>query len=223
VKKLPLLCLCLVLLQPAHGYRGYGDENPFVEAMLRMMEVFGLIDRSRLPLAIPQLPGSGLPAMSGFGNPYGIAGMSGMGMYPGTAMLPGMSPLGGMGPGLGGMPGVNPLTGMAGWPGGFPQSGGWPYPPAGTWQAPSSTTGKALLDGVWELNKGGFVIIRGRSARLYLSRDKTQDFTIGYDHEHFWWSPRGSKGGSRYRYQMKSGRMILRDSDGNMLLLKRRR
>ena len=56
----------------ASAYGGYGDDNPFVEAMLRMMEIFGLINRDRLPLNVPYLPGYG--------------GLGSLGSLPGTVI-----------------------------------------------------------------------------------------------------------------------------------------
>ena len=66
------------------------------------------------------------------------------------------------------------------------------------------------------------MVIRGSNARLYLSRENFQDFRVGYDRQNLWWTRRPA-GHSRYRYQLSDGRMILRDSGGNYLLLRRRR
>ena len=74
MKKLLIITFCSVLVLspqlPANSYGAYGDDNPFVEAMLRMMEIFGLIDRTRLPLGTPYLPA------------YGQSGMTGLGAFP---------------------------------------------------------------------------------------------------------------------------------------------
>ena len=220
----------LGLTTPAAGYSLYGEENPFVEAMLRMMEIFGLIDRDRLPLGVPYLPGYGQALAPGLG----LGGMSGFAGYPGVAAMPGISPLygttglTGISPiaGMGGVPGVSQIPGAGAWPGaGLPPVGGTPgYWPGQAW--PGAVTGMqpaGRLDGVWEISKGGFVIIRGNAARLYVSRDRYQDFAIGYDRRYLWWAPRGSGASSNYRYQVRDGRMILRDADGNYLLLRRRR
>jgi hypothetical protein len=79
------------------------------------------------------------------------------------------------------------------------------------------------LDGVWELENGGFVTISGKAARLHLSPEQYQDFSIGYDRQHFWWAPQAGGKSSRYRYQVRDGRMILSDEEGNLLLLRRGR
>ena len=213
-------CLCLSAPAPVSAYGGYGGENPFVEAMLRMMEIFGLIDRSSLPLGVPYLPGNTSVLGSGFG------GLSGFGGYPGMGVMPGVSPLSlygmggapGMGslPGMGGVPGMGQFPGMSAWPG-----AGWGIPNGYGQPTGVNTTGQ--LDGIWELDKGGFVVIRGSNARLYLSREKFQDFRVGYDRQNLWWTPTTGGTRSRYRYQLSDGRMILRDKEGNYLLLSRRR
>ncbi|MDJ0740556.1 MAG: hypothetical protein QNJ91_12620 [Gammaproteobacteria bacterium] len=187
------LVAALCLATSAQAYTGYGNDNPFVEAMLRMMQIMGLIDR------VPSYPGV----------PY----MPGVGGYPGFGAFPGMSPPGAWG----GVPGMGPMGGIGGWPGGVPG-----YPGGGWYGQGRGTAAVADLDGVWELSNGTFVLIGGQRARLHVSRDRYQDFTIGYDGRHFWWSPRGSNTTTRYRYQMRDGRMILRDNDGQVLLMRRR-
>lgn len=199
------LLFALCLAAPAHAYAAYGDDNPFVEAMLRMMAMFGIIDRYPSSLGIPYAPGAGT---------WGAAGA-----YPGAAMLPGMSPFGPWGGMGGGIPGMAPLAGAGGWPG---MPGSY-MTPGSTWPGYAQRGNKVDdLDGIWELDNGSFVIIKGRLARLFLSRDRSQDFTIGYDGRTFWWSPRGGNTTTRYRYQFRDGRMILRDHDGKVLLMRRR-
>ena len=198
VNRRAICCLCcaLYLAPPAQAYTSYAGDNPFIEAMVRMMEVMGLIDRGPVTLGVPYMPGAGGPGVWG-GHP-------GMGPYPGIAGWPG-----------GGMPGMTgwPNSGIAGLPG-FPGGSGFRYGP--------DRTAVADLDGLWELSNGGFAIIKGQAARLYLTRERYQDFLVGYDGRHFWWSPRGSNVSTRYRYQMRDGRMILRDNDGKVLLMRRR-
>ena len=186
---------------PAPVQAIYADDNPFVEAMLRMMEIFGLIDRSRLPLGVPYLPGYGQSWAPGMGTPLGMSSIYGAGGWPGPGQMPG--PAGWPPSGFAGVPGA------WGYPGGrVPRSGGVP---------------SGYLDGAWELNNGGFVIIRGNIARLFVSPERAQDFTIGYDRYRLWWRPRGTRSTSHYRYQVRDGRMIMQDSDGRTLLLRRRR
>ena len=185
----------------------------------------GLIDRSRLPLGVPYLPSYGSPLSPGLG-----------GMLPGTALgpaaagVPGLSPLGG----FGGIPGMSPLAGIGGYPGmyGMPGTMAWPntYPPSpgawtgGAWPGHGNgIAGSAYLDGAWELSNGGVVIIEGQRARLYLTRDKYQDFRIAYDRDTLAWGPLRGGSSSRYRYQMRDNRMVLQDDEGRYLLLRRRR
>jgi hypothetical protein len=112
-----------------------------------------------------------------------------------------------------------------GWPGsGFPTPGNVP----GNWMNPGRqgqggvSAGSGFLDGIWELSNGSVAVIKRSSARLYLSKERHQDFIIGYDQQHFWWTPRGSNTTSHYRYQFRDGRMVLRDNQGKMLLMRRR-
>lgn len=253
MKKFVTLCLCgtLILSAPASAYGLYREDNPFVEAMLRMMEIFGLIDRDSLPLGAPYLPGYGassLPALGGLSGLGGYPGMSGVpgmspwsGMtgYPGMGGIPGMSPWSGMAgyPGMSGVPGMSPWSGLGGSPGmgQMPGIGGWPaagMPNAagvpGNWGGlgwpggAGSGAQSGYLDGIWELTSGSLVIIKRSSARLYVSRERYQDFIVGYDQQRFWWTPRGGNTTTTYRYQMRDGRMVLRDSQGKMLLMRRR-
>ncbi len=225
MKRLFLLffCCCLVFGTPATAYSLYSDENPFVEAMLRMMEIFGLIDRSRLPLGVPYLPSYGQSLAPGLG----------MGGLPGMTGVPGMTGFSGLSPlyGLGAMPGASSFPATGGWP----TAGGWPgaglttmatpgYRPDARWPGVAPTRQPpSYLDGIWEISKGGFVVIRGNAARLYVARDQYQDFAIAYDRQHLWWAPQAGGKRSRYQYQVRSGRMVMRDTNGNYLLLRRRR
>ena len=185
-----------------------------------MMEIFGLIDRSALP--------SYAPYLYGYGGQLGVGSFPGISPWSGFGGVPGMSPVPGMGgvPGMSSMPGAGGFPGAAPWPGsGLPAMGGAPgnsggFPAYGQWVTPEH---RGPLDGVWELEKGGFVVIRGKAARLYLDREKYQDFDIGYDRQYLRWAPRAGGKSSRYLYQVREGRMILADEDGNLLLLRRRR
>ena len=244
------LCCTLVLSSNSPAYSVYGEENPFVEAMLRMMEIFGLINRNRLPLSVPYLPGygglgglagtSGLSPLGGFGGVPGLSPLGGFGGVPGLSPLgglggvPGLSPLGG----LGGVPGISTLPGLSTIPGAgmAPGMGTWPgatipgiAAPPGNWAGPGypgwgpATPRNTWLNGIWELDNGGVAIIRDNAARLYLSREQYQDFSIHYDRQHLWWQPSQGSRPSRYRYQVADGRMILQDGEGNLLLMRRRR
>ncbi len=211
----------LSIQSTALAYSGYTEDNPFVEAMLRMMEVFGLIDRSRLPLGVPYLPSYGTPMMYGMSG-YGPGGFGG---YPGMSGLPGMTGF----PGTTGFPGMTGYPGMSSFPGGWP-GGGYPmpsYPTTGYGNfgnySQQSPAARAYLDGAWETDKGGVVIIRGNLARLYIDRDQYQDFMLGYDRSRLWWKPYQGGTANTYQYEMRDGRMVMRDADGNYLLLRRRK
>ena len=213
VNKFSAIILCCALTGPpsAAAYSLYGEENPFVEAMLRMMEIFGLIQRDRLPLSVPYLPGyGGLPGISG---PGGLSPLPATGAWGG---IPGLTTP----PGTGLVPGTGLWTG-AGAPGFGGPPGGWVgqgYPGWGT-----GLRAHSRLDGIWELDKGSVALIRGNTARLYVSRGHYQDFSIHYDAHYLWWQPRQGGRPSRYRYQTRDGRMILQDEEGNLLLMRRRR
>jgi hypothetical protein len=149
------------------------------------------------------LPGVG--GLSGLGGVPGMGGLSSLGAMPGSLMAPGAGLSQGA---LGGWP----IAGMQGL--GAQQWQQWP----GARSAPN-----AALEGIWELTNGGVVIIRGDRARLYLSRDRYQDFVIAYDQQQLSWAPLRGGSVSRYRYQVRDGRMVMQDKDGNYLLLRRRR
>jgi len=200
----------------ASAYGGYAEDNPFVEAMLRMMEIFGLIDRDAFSSRVPYLPGYGLPSIPGGGFP-GVSPMTGLGGVPGMSTVPGMGAV----PGMAGFPGAGSMPGAGGFPGAGGVPGNWAGPARYGWGMAPDTRGR--LDGAWELDKGGFVIIRGNTARLYLSREQYQDFSIGYDRQFFWWTPLAGGKSARYRYRVREGRMILGDDEGKLLLLRRRR
>lgn len=210
-----IILLTLSVLWPSsavHAYSAYSEDNPFIEAMLRMMEIFGLIDRNRLPLGVPYMPSYGAPMMNGM-NGFGPGGFSpgGFGGYPGMTGFPGMSGA----PGMGGFP--------SGWPGG---GYAMPYNPMTQWgqtgtygqYAPST---RGYFDGTWETDKGGVVVMRGNIARLYIDRDHYQDYTFGYDRSYLWWKPYQGGQTKTYRYEVRNGRMVMQDQNGNYLLLRR--
>jgi hypothetical protein len=206
--KLRALALCagLVVLAPTHAYNGYAEDNPLVEAMLRMMEIFGIIDRGSLGYGVPFSPAYG----------YGQGGLPGLGGYGMPGATP-FAPWSGAGavPGLGAFPG----GGFPGYPGGGVPGPGGQRSPYGYGQGPV----RGPLDGAWELSNGAVVIIRGNAARLHVSRQRYQDYRIGYDRESLWWAPAGGGPPTRYRYRVHSGRMVLGNSDGEVLLMRRRR
>lgn len=211
------LVACLVL--GTGSGTSSASNNALIDGMLRLMENAGFLDRDELPMGVPYLPsanavspfafsnlappaGTAIPGLNPFSNPMPLSPMTGGGFS-------GLAPPGGTWPGI-------PWTNMPQGPGQFsPQTPGWPGMP--------TPPVAGLLDGVWELNRGGVVIIRADAARLYVTRDRSQDYLIRYDDTHFWWRPRDGSQFERYRYRMEEGRMVLADEAGNLLLLRRRR
>lgn len=216
----------------ASAYGAYSDDNPFVEAMLRMMEIFGLIDRDRLPFGVPYLPAYGQYMSPGFGTlgAYPLTGLGGLptaGGIPGLGGVPGLSPLSGFGgqPAMTGPVGV-PMPGMNGGPYGMHPGSGWSqgiYGNPGYWNQGRLNAPRGRLDGAWELENGTLVIIQGEAARLYLTRQQYQDFLIRYDRQFLSWKPLEGVYAATYRYQFRDGRMILSDEEGRVLLMRRRR
>ena len=226
VKKSRFLNLCcalvLVSLSSTVSHASYTDDNPFIEAMLRMMEVFGFIDRRQIPLGVPYLPAD-RPLSPTFGGVPGFGAYPGMSSWPGAGGFPMNPSMGAMPPGLGQFPMQPPMAqGMGGFgaPPGMPGWGGMPGPwNEGGQAAPAA----GLLDGIWELNKGGLLIIKADAARLYVSRERYQDYVIRYDDSRLWWRPHNGNRTSQYRYEVRDDRMVLADSKGNLILLRRRR
>jgi hypothetical protein len=187
--------------------------------MLRLMENAGFLDSDNLPMGVPYLPSANAVAPLAFSN---LAPHSG-------ATIPGLNPFSNpvpLGPMTGG--GFSGLMTPGGtWPGipwaNMPQGPGQFLPQTPNWPGVANAPVAGLLDGVWELNRGGIVIIRADAARLYVARERFQDYLIRYDDTHFWWRPRDGSQFERYRYRMEEGRMVLADAAGNLLLLRRRR
>lgn len=216
VNKSTIFIIVLVLALPPGwaGDYGYRNENPMVEAMLRMMETFGLIDRDRF------LFGNPYTAPLGAGLYPGLGGLSTLGAFPGVAGLSSLGSFPGM-TGLGAVPGL-PLTPGATIPGAPTLQG----PPALAGLTPRSTgpmPGRSPFDGIWELNNGGVAIIQNGVARLFVAEDRYQDFHFRFDAEHLWWRPERGGKQSRYRYRLQNGRLILADEEGRVLLMRRRR
>lgn len=127
--------------------------------------------------------------------------------------------------GMGGLPAMGQIPGGVGWPAsGFPNTGQMPgYWTNSGWHAQQGNGARTgYLDGVWELANGSLVVIKRDKARLFVERDRHQDFVIGYDGRDLWWTPRGGNTTTKYRYQMRDGRMVLRDNSGKVLLMRRR-
>lgn len=79
------------------------------------------------------------------------------------------------------------------------------------------------LQGAWETNNGGLLLVRNNMARLYVSRDQYQDLYITTDPRYLWLQPVGSQNPTRYEHHIYRDRMVLRDGRGNSLVLRRYR
>ena len=79
-----------------------------------------------------------------------------------------------------------------------------------------------LLQGSWETHSGGLLLIKGNLARLYVSRDRYQDLEITADQHYVWMRPAGQvQAPDRYEHRIFDRRVILRDRNGKMLILRR--
>jgi hypothetical protein len=199
------------------------SDSAVVQGMLRLMENFGFVDRNNLPMGVPYLPSATAASPLGFSGIPGTAGTGMPGLTPFSGTTP-FGPLAGSGLPVYSAPG-------AGWPG-VPWANAWPDTGPGVpqghrqgfgWPGAPGQPVAGLLDGIWELHRGGIVVIRADAARLYVSPDRFQDYLVRYDDKHFWWRPRDGSQFERYRYRMEEGRMVLADKDGNLLMLRRRR
>lgn len=77
------------------------------------------------------------------------------------------------------------------------------------------------LQGAWETDKGGLLLVRGNMARLYVSREEHQDLYITADPRYLLLQPVGSQSPTRYEYHLYGDRLVLRDGRGNRLVLRR--
>lgn len=161
---------------------------------------------------------TGLSLLGQASNPNPGLGYPGLG-YPGLG-YPGLFP--GAMPGAGWF-GTNPWNAPAWGTPGTPRPYGSPpaYP-----NSPYSQINAALLrrlQGSWETDTGGLLIVEGRLARLYLSRDRYQDIELGLDHHYLWIRPAGDAAApaERYEHRIFDKRIILRNADGGVLLLRR--
>lgn len=179
------------------------SENPFVEAMRAFVDSLdgGSDDRDYVPT----------PYAREYWNkfsPNSMNPMNSMGPMEMPGMMPGMGPGMPMAPGGMMMPGANP----------------WHYgqqlmPPANL-QPPKKRI--PLLEGAWEIHNGGLLIIKQGLARLYLSKTRYQDFYFKHDHKNIWMQPSEEEGiPLTYDFKLQSGRMIMRDENDKVLLLKR--
>jgi hypothetical protein len=150
---------------------------------------------------------------SGLG--YGYPGTWG-GYYP-----PGTAPLGGPGtwaaPPLGGVP----WNGVPWANAQLPGYSDWATRQQYNRSGPYSHLMR-ILQGSWEIHSGGLLLVKGNLARLYLSRDRHQDLEIRADKHYVWMRPAGTRQTpDRYEHRIFDRRVILRDEDDRVLVLRR--
>ena len=152
--------------------------------------------------------------------------------YPGPqGWTQGGSPWSGVSPGISpwGTPmWGSPTWGAPPWPPAPPMASAWPPgTPAIANPQWSATNGRnasltRMLQGSWETHTGGLLLIKGNLARLYVSRDRYQDLEIRVDRHYLWMKPAGSsQPHDRYEHRIFDRRVILRDPNGEVLLLRR--
>lgn len=115
---------------------------------------------------------------------------------------------------------------LPGWPPTPPYGaapyGGTPWAPPAPF-SPGRNVGNVLskLQGAWETNNGGLLLVRDNMARLYVTRDEHQDLYITADPRYLWLQPVGGQNPTRYEHHIYRDRMVLRDGRGNSLVLRR--
>lgn len=161
------LALLGCLLGPAPGLRATESTvQPMVDAMTRMMDAFGMIDRYRWNTTPP-------------------AGTARQDAWP---------------------QGPYPGTGYDGWSG-APQ-------PAPAGQA-------SPLEGVWQGNNGGVLVVQQGQARLYAAREQYQDFQLRLQDQLLLLREPHSGQVRSYEFALQGDRLALRDRAGNLVLFRR--
>ena len=106
-----------------------------------------------------------------------------------------------------------------------PWTGGYAYPSypyRGTSRrAYNSPRILESLQGSWETNNGGLLLVRRNMARLYIERNEYQDFYIRADPRYLWMWPTKSQVSQRYEHHISGDIIRLRDEFGNTLTLRR--
>lgn len=77
------------------------------------------------------------------------------------------------------------------------------------------------LDGVWETESGAILMVRDGRARVYLSRDRFQDFELRLEGRILALRDRDFGAIRRYLYTADGDRMLMLDPEGSLLLLRR--
>lgn len=97
------------------------------------------------------------------------------------------------------------------------------------WGAPAwpAADGRGVLErlqGAWQSDNGGLLLVKDNLARLYLSRDRYQDLYLHADTRYLWLRPVDTSGRTvRYAYRVHGDRIELYDRRGNSLILRRYR
>jgi hypothetical protein len=102
-----------------------------------------------------------------------------------------------------------------------PHGAPWGAP---TWPPAGGQSVLELLQGAWQSDNGGLLLVKDNLARLYLSRDRYQDLYLRADTRYLWLRPAGTPGRTmRYTYRVHDDRLELYDWQGNSLILRRYR
>ena len=113
-----------------------------------------------------------------------------------------------------------PWGGAPGWgaaPYGAPPWGGVPW--NGAWGGDPVRR----LQGAWETDHGGLLLVKDHVARLYASRDEYQDYYLRADPRFLWLQPVEGGVPTRYEHRIYGNRIVLRDARGNRMVLRRYR
>jgi hypothetical protein len=77
------------------------------------------------------------------------------------------------------------------------------------------------VNGVWQGNSGEILLVRGQSFRLYVGRDNYSDGRLALLGNRLVLANPSTGISREYEYAAHEGRLVLRDSDGNLLLYRR--
>lgn len=200
-RSLPLVARFLLTLVLSLGLaRGALAEQTMAEAMAnaiaRMMESMGFANTGVTG------PGASLPAM-GQAMPYNPMSM------PGMTGLP--SPFGTV-PGVQAMPGGAQMNQMADrFSQSLPLSGGIGATPGGS----------SSLEGIWEDNQGGLLIVQGAFYRIYSAGDGFIEGGIGIGPTRIELTNTRENFTQTFEFALDQGRLVLRSQSGEVFLYRR--
>lgn len=198
-RALPMIARLLLTLSLAQAATFADAEETLAEAMakaiVRMMETMGFADSNA-----NRVPGSGLPGAS---YPMGMAG--GMAGWPSA---------------FGSMPGF----GVQGMP--FPDSAQSKRMAEQVFrQASPDGEGRAeagsALEGIWEDNQDGLLIVQGGDYRIYASCKGFIEGTIQVGAERVELTNRQENFVQTFEFALDQGRLVLRDRHGQVFLYRR--